>query len=126
MMIFNDTIIKYPMKSNKEKPLFNYLIKSSMEMDYWLFDDFEEAINCAKVLNRKLDDIILIYEPHFNMRTKEYCAKLSYWVTDEGELIYEERGSIELHVEFYINAGTWENPNKEWIKKVLQIWEQKT
>lgn len=32
----------------------------------------------------------------------------------------------EIYDDFYINAGTWENPNKEWIKKVLQIWEQKT
>ena len=122
MFLEKNEIIKYPMKSNKEKPLFNYLIKSSMEMDYWLFDDFEEAINCAKVLNRKLDDIILIYEPHLNMRTKEYRGKLSFWLTDEGELMYGERSNIELHIEFYVNAGEWQNPNQDWIEQVLETW----
>lgn len=122
MFLEKNEIIKYPMKSNKEKPLFNYLIKSSMEMDYWLFDDFEEAINCAKVLNRKLDDIILIYEPHLNMRTKEYRGKLSFWLTDEGELMYGERSNIELHIEFYVNAGEWQNPKQDWIEQVLETW----
>ena len=123
MFLEKNEIIKYPMRSNKEKPLFNYLIKSSMEMDYWLFDDFEEAINCAKKLNIKLqNDIILIYEPHLNMRTKEYRGKLSFWLTDDGELMYGERSNIELHIEFYVNAGEWQNPNQDWIEQVLETW----
>lgn len=123
MFLEKNEIIKYPMRSNKEKPLFNYLIKSSMEMDYWLFDDFEEAINCAKKLNIKLqNDIILIYEPHLNMRTKEYRGKLSFWLTDEGELMYGERSNIELHIEFYVNAGEWQNPKQDWIEQVLETW----
>ena len=123
MFLEKNEIIKYPMKSNKEKPLFNFLVKSSMEMDYWLFDDFEEAINCAKKLNIKLqNDIILIYEPHLNMRTKEYRGKLSFWLTDDGELMYGERSNIELHIEFYVNAGEWQNPNQDWIEQVLETW----
>ena len=123
MFLEKNEIIKYPMKSNKEKPLFNFLVKSNMEMKYWLFSDFEEAVNYAKKLNIKLqDNIILIYEPHLNMRTKEYRGKLSFWLTDEGELMYGERSNIELHIEFYVNAGEWQNPNQDWIEQVLETW----
>lgn len=111
----SEKIIRYPMKSNKEKPIFNYLVMPNGEFDYWLFKKFDDAVNCAKTLNRELDEMIIIYDYYFNTRTREFHAQKTFWVWHNGELVFDKHGDVELHLEFYINAGEWKNPNQEWI-----------
>lgn len=119
-----DGIIRYPMRSNKDRPIFEYLVKSSMEFEYWLFKDFNSAVECAKKLNREHDEMIIIYDYHFNTRTREYQAQKTFWVWHNGELVFDKHGDVELHLEFYINAGEWMNPNQEWIDQIRRRWER--
>ena len=110
-----EEIVRYPMKKNTECPMFNFLVKSNSEMEYWLFDEFQDAYDCAKSLFAKLDEMILIYEYHLNTVTREYKARRAFWTDIDGKLKYVPRGDIELHLEFYINAGEWMNPRQDWI-----------
>lgn len=114
-------ICRYPMRSNKDRPMFNYMVKSIMEFDYWLFSDFNSAVECAKKLNREKHEMIIIYDYHFNTSTREYRAQKTFWVWHNGELVFDKHGDIELHLEFYINAGEWMNPNQEWIDIINSI-----
>ena len=119
----NDEIIRYPMRSNKEKPIFNYLVKSNMEFEYWLFTKFDDAVECAKTLNRQLNEMIIIYDCYFDTRTREFRAQKTFWVWQTGELVFDKHGDVELHLEFYINAGEWQNPKQEWIEQIKKRWE---
>ena len=123
-MSCNEGIIRYPMRSNKEKPLFEYLVKTSMEFEYWLFDEFDDALNCAKKIHRKTDDIVLIYDTHFNTNTRQWYAKQSFNIMYDGKVRYDKHGEVQLHLEFYINAGEWMNPRQDWVKTIRDIWNR--
>lgn len=120
-----DEIIRYPMRSKSEKPIFNYLVKSNMEMEYWLFADFDDAVECAKNKGKELDDTMLIYDVYFNTRTRQFYAQKSFWIWEfDGKLNYDKHGDVELHIEFYLRAGEWMNPNQEWIDTIHRRWEK--
>ena len=112
-----EEIIRYPLKDKKEKPRFEYLVKTAVEFEYWLFEDFDSALNCAKSLFAKTDDIILIYDTYFNTRTREWYAKESFSIMYDGKVRYDKHGEVQLHLEFYINAGEWMNPRQDWLHK---------
>lgn len=123
--IDTDEIIRYPMRSKSEKPIFNYLVKSNMEMAYWLFQEFDDAVECAKTKGRELDDTMLIYDVYFNTRTRQFYAQKSFWIWEfDHKLNYDKHGDVELHIEFYLRAGEWMNPNQEWIDIIHRRWEK--
>lgn len=123
-----DEIIRYPIRSNTEPLLFEYLVKTSMEMEYYLFaaDEFDEAIKRAKLLRLQESDTVLIYTPHLNNTTREYRAEKSFWIWEfDGKLHHEKRGDIELHMEFYLRAGEWMNPRQDWIDAIHRMWKNR-
>jgi len=67
----NENIKKYPMKTKTEKPNFNFLVRSNDGMDYYLFYEFDDALNQLKAMS--LDNkghIACLYEPYFNTTTR--------------------------------------------------------
>ena len=123
--IDTDEIIRYPMRSKSENPIFNYLVKSNMGMDYWLFQEFDDAVECAKTKGRELDDTMLIYDVYFNTRTRQFYAQKSFWILEfDHKLNYDKHGDVELHIEFYLRGGEWMNPNQEWIDIIHRRWEK--
>ena len=56
-MSYNEEIIRYPMRSNKEKPLFEYLVKTSMEFEYWLFDEYYDGYQAPFVVCKWKSDL---------------------------------------------------------------------
>lgn len=108
---------KYPMNTKTEKPLFNYLIRMNSGMDYYLYEDFDTAIRKAMSLSHGAD-IPLIYEVYFNTETREFFGQNTFSIYD-GTIEYDKHARVELHIEFYVNAGEWLNPNNEWLE-ILQ------
>lgn len=107
----NGDIIKYPMNKNTEKPNFNYLVRANSSMNYYLFEKFDEAYVHMK--NVSLTDechIACPYEPYFNNKTREWFGQNTFTAYD-GEVKYDKHARVELHLEFYVNAGEWLNPN---------------
>lgn len=116
-----NTIIKYPMQTKTEKPIFDYLVRDNMEFDYYLFDNFNDAIRQAEKmsLSSEYSGHILIYENYFNNKTREWFGNNTFDVI-EGEIFYDKHANADLHIEFYINAGEWLNPNEKWIDTITK------
>lgn len=110
-------IIKYPMKLKTEHPLFEYLVRDNMNLDYYLFSDFDSALKQAQSMSVSGNRHILIYENYFNTTTREWHGQNTFDVVD-GRVVYDKHARVDLHLEFYVNAGEWLNPNQEWIDKL--------
>ena len=110
-------IVKYPMREKTERPLFNYLVKDLIHMDYYLFEEFDDALKQAQSMSLDGNRHVLIYETYFNAKTREWHGCNTFSVVD-GRVEYDRHAGIELHLEFYVNAGEWLNPNQDWINKI--------
>ena len=107
----NDNIKKYPLKSKSEKPQFNYLVRSNSEMDYYLFYEFDDALNHMKALSlESRGHIACMYEPYFNTNTREWFGQNTFTAYD-GMVEYDKHAKADLHLEFYVKAGEWMNPD---------------
>lgn len=106
--------MKYPMKRKTERPLFEYMLRFNNSWDYYLFDNFDDTIKKAMELSKEIN-IPLIYELHFDNRTKEWYGQNTFLFYD-GKCEYDKHARIDLHIHFYVNAGEWLNLNEEWIK----------
>jgi hypothetical protein len=106
--------MKYPMVKNTERPLFEYMVIQNGEFDYYLYDKFDDALKKATELSIG-HGIGLVYEAYFINSTREYRGQNTFKVFD-GIVHYDKHADIGLHLEFYINAGEWLNPNEEWLK----------
>jgi len=105
--------VKYPMLKKTEKPLFEYLVTLNGEFDYFLYDKFDDALKKAIEVARG-HEISLVYELHFNTDTREFRGQHTFRVFD-GEVHYDKHADLGLHIQFYVNAGEWLNPNEEWL-----------
>ena len=85
-------------------------------MDYYLFKDFDDAIRTAHTQALLNQDDMYIYEVDFNANTREFHGRNTFIVHSDGKLTYNRYAERDLHLEFYVNAGDWLNPNQEWIK----------
>lgn len=104
-------IIKYPMKSKTERPRFNYLVRSNDSMDYYLYYEFDDALNKTKTMSLKeRGHIARLYEPYFNVSTREWYGQNTFTAYD-GIVEYNKHARAVLHLEFYVNAGEWLNPD---------------
>ncbi len=111
--------MKYPMKLKTERPLFEYLVRDNMELDYYLFDDFDDALKTAETKSIENNGTFLIYEVYFNTATREFHGTNTFKVRC-GKVQYDKHAEIELHLAFYVNAGEWLNPNQKWIDKLKE------
>lgn len=114
--------MKYPMKLKTDRPLFEYLVRNNMGFDYYLFDEFDDALKTAETESIKNNGTFLIYEVYFNTRTREFFGTNTFKVFS-GKVKYDKHAEIDLHLQFYVNAGDWLNPNKEWLE-ILKKKEQ--
>lgn len=111
-------IMKYPMIKKTENPLFEYIVRFNDSLDYYLFRDFDSAIKKAVELSASTK-ITLLYELCFNNSTREWFGKNTFKVFD-GEIKYDKHAQVDLHIQFYVNAGEWLNPNEEWLNLLLK------
>lgn len=107
--------MKYPMKLKTERPLFEYLVRDNMELDYYLFSEFDDALKIAETKSIEKHGIYLIYEVYFNTKTREFYGTNTFQACC-GKVKYDKHADIDLHLEFYVNAGEWLNPNQEWLE----------
>jgi hypothetical protein len=110
--------MRYPMIKKTDRPLFDYMVMLNGEEDYYLYDNFDAALKKAMTLSHGIE-IGLVYEIVFNTEIREFRGQNTFTVTD-GEVKYDKHARIGLHVQFYINAGEWLNPNEEWLE-ILNI-----
>lgn len=103
------------MKKKTDRPLFNYLVRENSSFDYYLYEDFNNALEKARQLSH--EGIGVLFEVYFNTQTREFFAQKTFLVFD-GYVHYDKHGPIELHIEFYVHAGEWLNPNSTWIERL--------
>jgi len=104
-------IIKYPMKSKTEKPRFNYLERSNDSLDYYLYYEFDDALNKVRTMSlTERGHITCLYEPYFNTITREWYGQKTFTAYD-GIVKYDKHARADLHLAFYVNAGEWLNPD---------------
>lgn len=104
---------RYTLTSKQSHPEFNYLVRSNDNLDYYLFEGFNDAVDKLKEVSLSSKGKIgLLYEPYFNTKKREWYAQNSFTSYD-GELEYHKFGEILLHIKFYVDAGEWLNPLKE-------------
>ena len=110
--------MRYPMKENTERPLFEYIVRANGRRNYYLYDrdDFDAALSKAIELSRRYV-MGLIYEVDFDRKTGTYFTRNTFSVWN-GKINYDKHAKRNLHVEFYMNAGQWMNPNEEWLKEL--------
>lgn len=107
--------MKYPMKLKTERPLFEYLVRDNMNLDYYLFSEFDNALKTAETKSIEKNGTFLIYEVYFNTSTREFHGTNTFKVF-QGKVKYDKHAEVDLHLEFYVNAGEWLNPNEEWLE----------
>lgn len=105
--------MKYPMTKKTDRPLFDYMVMENSEYNYYLYDSFDLALKKAIELSYGMD-IGVLYELAFNNETREYRVQNTFTAYD-GEVKYDKYARLGLHVQFYVNAGDWLNPNEEWL-----------
>ena len=105
--------MKYILKTKTEQPGFNFMVTRNGYFEYWLFNEFDDALSFAKTLQAKHPiGIILIYEPYFNTVTREWHAQNTFSVIDN-RVYYDKTARALLHMKFYTDAGEWQNPDFE-------------
>lgn len=113
---------KYPMQLKTEQPLFEYLIKINGNFDYYLFENFDEALKKLQTLSVD-NDIVLMYEPFFDTQTREWRVTNTF-TAYSGKIVYDKHARIGVHIKFHVNAGEWLNPNQEWIDIITKVREE--
>lgn len=100
--------MKYCLSDKLEKPNFLFLVKlNTSNHDYYLFDNFEKAMEKARVLSLSTFPLSIVYEPCID-KYGEWRLQKTYWYIN-GECSFEERPRMELHAKFYTDAGEWLN-----------------
>lgn len=103
--------MKYILKNKKEEPQFRFFVKlNTSNMDYWLFNDIERALNHARVLSLTSYPISVVYEPVRNADGEWKLQKTYAYFGGKCNLI--ESPKVELHVKFYTQAGEWMNADE--------------
>lgn len=103
-------ITRYPLKNKTENPSFEYLVRDNMKLDYYLFLEFDEALKQAEKMSISGNRHVLIYEKYFNTITREWHGLNTFDVIG-GKVIYDKHAIPDLHLDFYVNAGEWLNPD---------------
>ena len=103
------------MELKTERPLFEYLVRDNMNLDYYLFSNFNDALRCAETQSIDGNRCFLIYEVYFENSTREFRGQNTFSIRG-GKVKYDKYAEVDLHLCFYVNAGEWLNPNKEWIE----------
>jgi len=116
--------MKYPMENKTDCPLFDFLVIDLKYYNYYLYNNFEDALKKAKRLVVKYD-MVYICEPILNNHTREYLAKPTFTLHKGGGIDYDKHAKLLLHIKFFMDAGEWKNPNKEWIELLKNKWEKK-
>ena len=108
------------MTKNTERPLFDFMVMINGEQDYYLYSDFDSALKKAIAISNSHRCIGLVYEIAFNTDTRQYRGQNTFTVFN-GNVKYDKHAEIGLHLEFYVNAGEWLNPNEEWLKLLNDV-----
>lgn len=109
-------VTKYKMTSEKDVPLFNFLVKSVSSNDYYLYESFHDAIEMAILLNKEKNERINIYE-NFMSQIKEWYLQNFFYILNE-QLMMNKNDELGFYAKRYLDDGTWLNPNEEWLEKL--------
>lgn len=103
--------MRYPLQAKQEKPAFSFLVKTNTaNHDYFLFTDYEKALNKARVLSLSEFPLVIIYEPCVDKDSEWHLRKTHSCMS--GKIYLEEDSKMELHAKFYTDAGNWLNPDE--------------
>ncbi|ADZ84472.1 hypothetical protein [Cellulosilyticum lentocellum] len=99
--------MKYLLKTEKDKPSFNYLVKQIDSFDYYLFSSFNDALEKLRSLSF-IGTGAWLYEPYFINSNREWKTQNTFTAYD-GVVKYDKYAEIGLHLKFHIDAGEWLN-----------------
>lgn len=103
-------VVKYELKTKSEKPQFEYLVQCGSGYDYYLFRDFDSALQCVVKVSLQVREA-RIFEVCFDPVEREFHGRNAF-TAFLGKVIYEKYAQPALHIQFYTGAGEWLNPNE--------------
>jgi hypothetical protein len=103
----SDTPEKYILDTYQDEPKFEYLVKSIMSMDYYLYSNFIDALTKAKEVCRLTKHMAKIYVPC--LYNNEWYLKAPYLLFEQNEVCYDSHVLPESHAAFFCAAGLWLN-----------------
>lgn len=104
--------MKYMLKSNKDDPQFKFLVRNPKCTKYWIFNDLEKALDTLRIESLKETGFFFIVEPCFVPLHQDWRSFYSYMGCN-GVVDFIEEKRILLHIEHYVDAGEWQNPEEE-------------
>ncbi len=94
--------MKIVLKDKKTEPSFKYYVKLNTPcFDYYVFDDFEQAMNKARVLSLTEFPIVVVMEPDKDKNGEWMFIQTFIYI--QGRC--QEDDKKLLHVKFYLDAG---------------------
>ena len=115
-------IIRFGLTDRKVEPPFEYVLLTNKKsrfgsyLDYYLYgqDELEEAIYQLKVEVARGHSHARIYKKDFINHDRTWRLQELFGISySTNKLVYFEYGETQLHIVFYMNAGEWLNPDKE-------------
>ena len=108
--------MRYILPDKNTEPKFKYaILTGSTYVDHYLFaeDELEEAMAQLKkeaIAGFRTARIVI---PHFCPdRTWRFMTFMNLDINHK--ILYDECPHTLLHVQFYLDSGTWLNPKEEW------------
>ena len=90
------------LKDKKEKPPFKFYVKTNTSnFDYYVYDDFEEAMGKARTLSLMEFPIVVVMEPDKDKNGEWKLVRTFFYVRGK----CSEDKTKQLHVKFYTDAG---------------------
>ena len=111
--------MKYILETKTTRPKFDYILLSGRYWTkYYLYraDEFEDAYNQLKTEFSKGFDLAVLCELNFNNHSREWRAQPLFRSTykKKCEVYYDPYQTTMLHLKWYCDGGTWENPRDSW------------
>lgn len=104
----------YQLVNKCEKPDFLYYVKeNTSSFDYYLFHDYEKAMECARILSLTKFPIAIIREPMQDAYGEWHLEQTHSYVKGECHYKDEYVKQCSLHAKFYLDAGEWLNPGDD-------------
>ena len=93
---------KIVLRDKREEPPFKFYVRTNTSnFDYYVYDDFEEAMGKARTLSITEFPIVVVMEPDKDKNGEWKLVKTFVYVSGR----CKEDGTKLLHVKFYTDAG---------------------
>ncbi len=109
--------MKYHLENKTTEPNFAYaVLTGSSYVDYYLFkeNELEEAMAQLKKEANAGYKTARIAIPHFSTGDRQWRLRTFMNLDYNYKILFDDAPHTLLHIKYYMDAGQWLNPRKEW------------